>query len=107
MESKTVYEAKQGDDWDQWHRAMMDEVMALQNNETWNPVRRPTEQDAIPGKWLYKVKLGTIGQVDKHKARYVAKGFKQMEGLDFFETFAHTCNRYSGFYVNYQRSRAL
>ena len=91
VEPKTVYEAKQGDDWDQWHRAMKDEVKALQDNETWNLVRPPTERDVIPGKWVYKVKLGPSGQVDKYKARYVAKGFKQVEGLDYFETFAPTC----------------
>ena len=43
------------------------------------------------GKWVYKVKLGPSGQVDKYKARYVAKGFKQVEGLDYFETFAPIC----------------
>ena len=91
MEPKTVYEAKQGDDWDQWHREMKDEVKALVDNETWNLVRPPTDKDVIPGKWLYKVKLGPSGQVDKYKARYVAKGFKQVEGLDYFETFAPTC----------------
>ena len=91
VEPKTVYEAKQGDDWDQWHRAMKDEVKELQDNETWNLVRPPTDRDVIPGKWVYKVKLGPSGQVDKYKARYVAKGFKQVEGLDYFETFAPTC----------------
>ena len=48
VEPKTVYKAKQGDDWDQWHRSMKDEVMALQDNETWNVVRPPTDRDVIP-----------------------------------------------------------
>ena len=89
LEPKTVYEAKQGDDWDQWHRAMKDDVKALQDNETWNLVRPPTDRDVIPDKWVYKVKLGPSGQVDKYKARF--NGFKQVEGLDYFETFAPTC----------------
>ena len=75
VEPKTVYEAKQGDDWDQWHRAMKDEVKALQDNGTWNLVTPPTDRDVKPGKWVYKVKLGPSGQVDKYKARYVAKDF--------------------------------
>ena len=91
VEPKTVYEAKQGDDWDQCHRAMKDEVKALQDNETWNLVRPLTDRDVTPCKWVFKVKLGPRGQVDKYKARYVAKGFKQTEGLDYFETFATTC----------------
>ena len=52
VELKTVYEAKQGDDWDQWHRAMRDEVRALQDNETWNLVTPPTDRDVIRGKWV-------------------------------------------------------
>ena len=91
VEPKTVYEPKQGDDWDQWQRAMKDEVKAFQDNENWNLVRSPTDRDFIPGKLVSKVKLGPSGQVDKYKARYVAKGFKQVEGLDYFETFAPTC----------------
>ena len=55
---------------------MKDEVKALQDSETWNLVRPPTDRDAIPGKWVYKVKLGPIGQVDQYKARSVAKGVK-------------------------------
>ena len=70
---------------------MKDDVKALQDNETWNLVRPPTDRDVMPGKWVYKVKLGPSGQVDKHKARSVAKGVKQVEGLKYFETFAPTC----------------
>ena len=91
VEPRTVYEAKQIYDWDQWHGAKKDEVKALQDNETWNLVRPPIDRDVIPGKWIYKVKSGPSGQVNKYKARYVSKGFKQMEGLDYFETFALSC----------------
>ena len=40
---------------------------------------------------MYKVKYGADGQVDKLKARYVEKGYAQVEGLDFFYTYAPTC----------------
>ena len=70
---------------------MKDEVKALQDNETWHLLRPPTDRDVIPGKWVYKLKLGPSGQADKYKARYVAKGFKQVEGLDYSETVAPTC----------------
>ena len=50
VEPKTVYEAKQGDDWEKWHRAMKDKVKSLQDNEIWNLVRPPTHRDVIPGK---------------------------------------------------------
>ena len=90
-EPKTVYEVKQADEWDHWYREMNDEVKALQDNETWDLVRPPTDRDVIPGKWVYKVKLGPSGKFNKYKARYVAKGFKKVEGVDYFETFAPTC----------------
>ena len=90
VEPKTVYEAKQGDHWDQWHRAKKDEVRALQDNQTRNLVRPPTDRDVIQGKWVYKVKLGPAGQVNKYKARYVAKGVKQVEGLDYFGSIEPT-----------------
>ena len=84
VEPKTVYEAKHGGDWYQWQQAKKDEVKELQDNETWNLVRPPTDRDVILGKWVGKGKLGPNGQVDKYKARYVAKGFKQVEDLDYF-----------------------
>ena len=54
-------------------------------------MRPPTDRDVIPGQWVYKVKMGSSGQVDKYKARYVAKSFKQVERTDYFETFAPIC----------------
>ena len=66
VEPKTVYEAKHGDDWDQWNRAMLGEFKALQDNETWNQIRPPTDRDVILAnrctkwnwdtvvKWTYK-----------------------------------------------------
>ena len=45
----------------------------------------------LPGKRVYKVTYGADGQIDKYKARYVAKGFAQVEGLDFSDTYAPTC----------------
>ena len=91
VEPKTVYVAKKGDDWDQWHRALKEEVWALQDNETWNLVRPPIDRDVISGKLVYKVKLRSSGQVDKFKERNVAKSFKQVEGLDYFDNFLPTC----------------
>ena len=75
----------------EWRKAMSDEVVALKANETWTLVDRPPKRNVIPGKWVFKVKLAADGSLDKYKARYVAKGFKQLEGLEYHETFAPTC----------------
>ena len=56
-EGDKVYKAKQGDNLDQWHWAMKDEVKALQDNKTWNPVRPRTDRDVIPGKWVCNLKM--------------------------------------------------
>ena len=66
------------------------DVQTLQD-KTWDLVRPPTDRDVIPSKLVKEVKLGPSGQVDKYKERYVAKSFKQAEGLDYFETFTPTC----------------
>ena len=70
---------------------MQAEVESLENNDTWTFVDRPKDKNVLPGKWVYRVKYGADGQVDKYKARYVAKGYAQVEGIDFFETYAPTC----------------
>ena len=71
---------------------MQTELQCLQETKTWNLVERPSQKNVIPGKWVYKVKTKADGSIEKYKARYVAKGFKQIEGIDYSETFAPTSN---------------
>ena len=65
---------------------MQAEFESLEDNNTWRLVREPKDRKVLPGKWVYKVKYGADGQIDKYKARYVAKGLAQVEGLDFSDT---------------------
>ena len=90
-EPKTYEEAVKSPKAKYWKQAMQAEVESLQNNDTWTFVDRPKDKNVLPGKWVYRVKYGPDGQVDKYKARYVAKGLAQVEGLDYFETYAPTC----------------
>ena len=69
---------------------MKKEHECLHETKTWNLVQRPSRKNVIPGKWVYKVKTKADGSIEKYKARYVAKSFKQIEGIDYAETFAPT-----------------
>jgi hypothetical protein len=51
-------------------------------------VSRPEGKSVVTSRWLYKVKHATDGSVEKYKARFVARGFSQKEGVDYEETFA-------------------
>ena len=42
----------------------------------------------VTSRWLYKVKHAVDGSIEKFKARFVARGFSQVEGVDYEETFA-------------------
>ena len=42
----------------------------------------------LPAKWVLKIKRGAQGEIERLKATYVARGFEQVHGVDFFETWA-------------------
>ena len=73
-----------------WLEAMKTEIENLKETETWDLVPKGKGQNIIPGRWVYKNKHDSNGNIDKFKARYVAKGFKQIEGNDYSDTFAPT-----------------
>jgi hypothetical protein len=73
-----------------WQQAMEDEIASLHAQGTWRLEHPPPGSNVIPGRWVYKVKRDANGEVERYKARYVAKGFKQIEGVDYDEVFAPT-----------------
>ena len=75
---------------EKWIEAMNEELYSLKENETWSLVKPPKGRKIVPGKWVFKIKRNEHGAVEKYKARFVAKGFAQIEGLDYGETFAPT-----------------
>ena len=67
---------------------MIDEIKAVIQNKTWELVDLSLNKRAIPLKCVFKVKRDAKGFFEKYKARIVVRGFSQIAGLDFNETFA-------------------
>jgi len=62
------------------------EIRALNENNTWEFVDLPPNVVSMGSKWVYKIKRHIDGTIERFKARLVAQGFTQTEGLDYFET---------------------
>ncbi|GKB27703.1 retrovirus-related pol polyprotein from transposon TNT 1-94 [Tanacetum coccineum] len=71
-----------------WIEAMQEELNEFERLGVWELVPRPDKVMVITLKWIYKVKLDELGGILKNKARLVAHGYRQEEGIDFEETFA-------------------
>nr|GEV46252.1 Gag-Pol polyprotein [Tanacetum cinerariifolium] len=71
-----------------WIKAMQEEIHEFERLEVWELVPRPDKVMVITLKWIYKVKLDELGGILKNKARLVARGYRQEEGIDFEASFA-------------------
>jgi hypothetical protein len=67
---------------------MHEELDNFERNQIWTLVDPPRDVNVIGTKWVFKNKQGEDGEVVRNKARLVAQGYSQVEGLDFGETFA-------------------
>jgi hypothetical protein len=67
--------------------AMMEEYSSIVKNDVWDVVLRPEGKSLVTSRWLYKIKYVVDGSIEKFKARFVAQGFSQVEGVDYDETF--------------------
>lgn len=65
-----------------------EELKALHENGTWDLVPQDPNANVLGCKWVFKTKLKSDGTLERLKARVVAKGFSQVLGLDFIETFS-------------------
>lgn len=71
-----------------WQQAMAEEFGALVKQGTWTLVPPPSHGNVIGCQWIYKIKHNSDGSVARYKARLVANGIQQSEGMDYNETFS-------------------
>jgi hypothetical protein len=71
-----------------WDTTMNEEYHSLMANDTWDLVPLPKGRKLVRCKWVYRTKYASDGSVERHKARLVSKGFSQVEGIDYNETFS-------------------
>ena len=74
-----------------WVESIHKELSGLENCGCWELADLPPNRKSIGAKWVFKVKETSTGEVDKFKARCVAKGYSQIYGVDFDETYAPVC----------------
>ncbi|GJV13476.1 retrovirus-related pol polyprotein from transposon TNT 1-94 [Tanacetum coccineum] len=72
-----------------WIESMQDVLNQFERLQVWELVSRPEGKNIIVLKWLWKNKCDAENIVVRNKTRLVAKGYRQEEGIDFEESFAH------------------
>jgi hypothetical protein len=67
---------------------MMEKYTSIMKNDVWDIVPRLEEKSVVISKWIFEIKHAVYGNIEKFKARFVARGFSQREGVDYEETIA-------------------
>ena len=70
-----------------WKEAINDEMDSIMSNQTWELVDLPLGSKLIRRKWVFQRKYHTNDMIQTFKVRLVAKGYKQKEGIDYFDSY--------------------
>jgi len=84
----TYEEAKRQSDWPKWQEAIQAELQSLEANKMWSVVERLKDMNVVSSKWVLRIKKNTTGEIEKYKARLVARGFTQIHSIDYYGTYA-------------------
>lgn len=72
----------------EWKQAMCDEFDALKSQKTWSLVPHTPLMNIVDCKWVFPTKYNHDGSVTRYKAHLVAKGYNQVDGIYFDETYS-------------------
>ena len=87
-EPSNYEEAMAGPNSNKWLEAMKFEIGSMYENKVWTLTDLPVDRQAIENKWIFKKKTDADGNITVYKARLFAKGFRQVQGVDYDETFS-------------------
>ena len=88
LDLSTVSEARTRLDWPRWEIAINAELKSLEDTRTWDVVECPNGVNVVGNKWVFKIKRNATGEIKKYKACLVAKGYSQVQGVDYDDTYA-------------------
>ena len=88
VEPTTYNRAIRAPDGELWREAINAELDALHPNNTWEVIPYPKGWKIVDCKWVFKYKLAANGDIARQKARLIAKGYIQVKGTDYNETYA-------------------
>ena len=86
-EPKTIQQALSGPNSIEWFEAMKGRKNSMESNRVWDFVDLPPSRKTIGNKWVLNINHKADGTIDKYKARLIAEGYTQQEGIDYEETF--------------------
>ncbi|GMF16530.1 unnamed protein product [Phytophthora fragariaefolia] len=84
---RNMDEAQQTPEWPQRKAAIEKELQVLQANGTWEVAKAPAGTNVVSSKWVFKIKFNSRGELERFKARLVARGFSQRYGVGFEDTY--------------------
>ncbi|KAK8701481.1 hypothetical protein V6N13_019868 [Hibiscus sabdariffa] len=87
-EPKTYQEVVSSPDSEKWLEAMRSEMDSMSDNQVWTLVEPPEGIKPIGCKWVFKKKTDMDGNLQTYMGRLVAKGYRQIHGIDYDETFS-------------------
>src|SRR6266850_1214890 len=85
---KTVQEAQSHSNWLKWKEAMDHEISSLEHASTWTTIPCLHRKNVVGCKWVFRLKRKADGSIDKYKACLVARGFTQIYGIDYYDTYS-------------------